>query len=144
MACDMVVTTQSATWGFPEIKLGCFPPVAAAALNALVGQKRAADLILTGRSISGTDAERIGLATVAVADEQLNSAVQEKLQMLSKLSPAVLAIAKRAIYACDATWFDKGLARAEEIYLGELTRTEDAQEGIRAFLEKRPPKWTNR
>jgi cyclohexa-1,5-dienecarbonyl-CoA hydratase len=144
MVCDFAITTASATWGFPEIKLGCFPPVAATALSALVGQKRAADLILTGRSISGTEAAAIGLATVAVPDDQLSSAVQEKLSALSGLSASALAVAKKAIYAWDSMHFDKGLARAEKIYLEELMQTDDAQEGIRAFLEKRSPRWTNR
>ncbi len=63
MVCDMVYTTEDAQWGFPEIKLGCYPPVACAALAAIVGQKRAAELILTGRTISGREAAQIGLAT---------------------------------------------------------------------------------
>lgn len=144
MVCDIVITTASATWGFPEIKLGCFPPVAAAALSALVGHKRAADLILTGRSIGGSEAAATGLATAVVPDDQLSSAVQEKLMTLAALSPSALAIAKRAIYSWDAAHVEKGLARAENIYRAELMQCEDAQEGIRAFLEKRPPKWTGR
>ena len=144
MVCDVVITTHSATWGFPEIKLGCFPPVAAAALGALVGQKRAADLILTGRSITGLEAAEIGLATIPVPDDQLSAAVQEKLMMLSALSPSALAIAKKSIYSWDAAHVEKGLARAENIYRSELVQCEDAQEGIRAFLEKRPPKWAGR
>jgi len=144
LVCDIVITTASASWGFPEIKLGCFPPVAAAALGAVVGQKRAADLILTGRSITGSEAAAIGLATIAVPDHELSSAVQKKLSMLSGLSPSALALAKKAIYAWEATHFDKGLVRSERIYLDELMRTDDAQEGIRAFLEKCPPKWTGR
>lgn len=144
MVCDVVITTHSATWGFPEIKLGCFPPVAAAALGALVGQKRAADLLLTGRSITGLEAAEIGLATIPVPDDQLSAAVQEKLMTLAALSPSALAIAKKAIYSWDAAHVEKGLARAENIYRSELMQCEDAQEGIRAFLEKRPPKWTGR
>lgn len=141
VVCDIVITTASATWGFPEIKLGCFPPVGAAALGALVGHKRAADLILTGRSLSGAEAAEIGLASLAVADDQLSSAVQQKLMTLSALSSSSLALTKKAIYAWDAAHFDKALARSERIYIDELMHTEDAQEGIRAFLEKRTPKW---
>lgn len=144
MVCDVVTSTESATWGFPEIKLGCFPPVAAAALGALIGQKWAADLILTGRSIPGSEAAEIGLATLAVPDDQLSAAVQEKLMTLAALSPSALAIAKKAVYAWDAAHVEKGLARAENIYRSELLQCEDAQEGIRAFLEKRPPRWTGR
>src|SRR6266704_2927908 len=105
MVCDLVYTTEDAQWGLPEIKLGCFPPVAVTALAALVGQKHASDLILTGRSISGREAESIGLANRAVADGEVESAVQESLDSLSRLSPTALAVAKRAIYAWDSMHF---------------------------------------
>jgi cyclohexa-1,5-dienecarbonyl-CoA hydratase len=144
MVCDVVITAADATWGFPEITLGCYPPVAATALSALVGQKRAADLVLTGSTILGTEAAEIGLATRATAQDLVDPAVSEVLARLQKLSPAVLAITKKAIYAWDSIHFDKGLARAEKIYLEELMKTEDAEEGIRAFLEKRNPAWKGR
>ena len=141
MTCDMVFTTDSAHWGFPEIRLGCFPPVATAALAGVVGQKLAAELILTGRSFDGREAERIGLANRAVPADKLKEAVSESVNRLAELSPAALANAKRALYAWDAVHFEKGLARAEDIYLKDLIRTEDAQEGIRAWMEKRKPNW---
>ena len=142
MVCDIVYTTEDALWGFPEIKLGCYPPVACAALAALVGQKRAAELILTGCSISGREAAHIGLATGAVGDPE--AAVQECVGNLLQLSPAALGVTKKALYAWDSIHFDKGLARAEKTYFDDLMKTSDAHEGIRAFLEKRPPKWTDR
>jgi len=141
LVCDLVYTDESATWGFPEIKLGCYPPVAVTALAAVVGQKRAADLILTGRSITGTEAANIGLANRAVPGEQVESVLQESIEHFKKLSPAALTVTKKAIYAWDSIHFDKGLARAEKIYLDDLMRTEDAQEGINAFLQKREPLW---
>jgi cyclohexa-1,5-dienecarbonyl-CoA hydratase len=144
VVCDMVYTTESAHWGFPEIKLGCYPPVACTALAALVGQKRAAELILTAQTITGDEAAQIGLATRAVHDNELDSAVEGCIGHLRKLSPAALAIAKKASYAWDSMHFDKGLARAERIYFDELMKTEDAQEGVRAFMEKRDPTWTAR
>jgi len=144
MVCDIVLTSESAQWGFPEIRLGCYPPVACAALASLVGQKRAAELILTGRTISGTEAAAIGLATRAVPEGQLAVGVAECVEQLRTLSLASLAITKKAFYAWDAMHFDKGLARAEKIYLEELMKAEDAQEGIRAFIEKREPKWAGR
>jgi cyclohexa-1,5-dienecarbonyl-CoA hydratase len=141
MICDVVITAADASWGFPEITLGCFPPVAASALSSLIGQKRAADLILSGTTIQGNEASEIGLATRSVAPDFVEQAVKEIVERLQKLSPAALPIAKKAIYAWDSMHFDKGLARAEKIYLEELMKTEDAEEGIRAFLEKRNPAW---
>jgi cyclohexa-1,5-dienecarbonyl-CoA hydratase len=140
--CDMVYTAREATWAFPEIKLGCYPPVAVVALPALVGPKRAAELILTGREISGDEAAAIGLATRSVQAEELETVVQEALADLGQLSSVALAHAKKAIYTWDAIHFDKGLARAEKIYLDELISTADAREGIIAFLDKRPPNWS--
>lgn len=144
MVCDLVYSTEDAQWGFPEIKLGCYPPVACTALAALVGQKRAAELILTGRTIKGQEAAEIGLATRALPVDQLSSVVQESTRHLLTLSPATLAIAKKASYAWDSMHFDKGLARAEKVYFEDLMKTTDAHEGIRAFMEKRPPKWTGK
>ncbi len=142
MVCDLVYTAEDASWGFPEIKLACYPPVACTALAALVGQKRAAELILTGRTITGREAAEIGLATSSVPQSELSSAVDECLGVLVTLSPAALAIAKKASYAWDSMHFDKGLARAEKIYFEDLMKTADAHEGIRAFMEKRKPKWS--
>jgi cyclohexa-1,5-dienecarbonyl-CoA hydratase len=144
MICDMVYTTEKAKWGFPEITLGCYPPVACAALAALVGQKRAADLVFTGRVISGQEAADWGLANEAHPEGELQEALQSTLDYLFKLSPAALAVAKKAFYAWDSVHLDKGLARAEKIYLEELMQTEDAHEGIRSFMEKRKPLWKSR
>jgi len=142
--CDMVYTARDASWGFPEIKLGCYPPVAAVVLATLIGQKRAAELILTGRQFTGDEAAAMGLATQSVAAAELESVVEGTLAELRQLSPVALVHAKKAIYAWDAIHFDKGLARAEKIYLEELISTSDAREGIIAFLDKRPPKWTGK
>lgn len=144
MVCDVVITSESALWGFPEISLGCFPPVAAVALAAVVGQKHAADLVLTGRKFDGLEARFLGLANFAVPDHQVKEKLDELLVRLARLSPASLALTKKALYAWDSIHFDKGLARAEKIYLEELMRTNDAREGIQAFLEKRDAHWSGK
>ncbi len=141
MVCDVIYTTASAQWGFPEIKLGCYPPVACTALGALIGQKHASELILTGRTITGSRAAEIGLVTQAVPDHDLHAAIEQVLEELVRLSPAALRATKKALFGWDSMHFDKGLARAEKIYLEELLKTADAQEGIRAFMEKREPRW---
>ena len=141
LVCDVVYTARDAAWGFPEIKLGCFPPVAAVALPTVVGQKRAEELILTGRQISGEEAVAIGLANKSAVADEVDHLVDDALSELAQLSSAALALAKKSVYAWDAIHFDKGLARAENIYLDELMKTRDAREGIQAFMEKRQPKW---
>ncbi|MGH9570605.1 MAG: enoyl-CoA hydratase/isomerase family protein, partial [Candidatus Angelobacter sp.] len=127
MVCDMCFTTPDAKWAFPEITLGCYPPVACTALATLVGQKRAADLIFTGRSFSGEEAAAWGLANEAHPADKLREAIQRRLDHLFKLSPTAVAHAKKAFYAWDAIHLDKGLARAEKIYSEELMQTEDAK-----------------
>src|SRR6478735_11001542 len=141
MVCDMCFTTPDAKWGFPEITLACYPPVACTALAALVGQKRAADLVFTGRTFSGQEAAEWGLANEAHAEGELQQAIQRTVDHLLRLSPAALALAKKAFYAWDSMHLDKGLARAEKIYLEELMQTEDVKEGIAAWMEKRRPVW---
>ncbi|MBV9181928.1 MAG: enoyl-CoA hydratase/isomerase family protein [Acidobacteria bacterium] len=144
MVCDLVYTTADACWGFPEIQLGCFPPVAATALSTLVGHKRAAELILTGRTFSGLDARNLGLANEALPIEELRQKTLEAASRFAELSPIGLSLAKKAIFFWHGLEFDKGLQRAEKIYLTELLKTEDAREGIRAFLDKRKPRWVGR
>jgi cyclohexa-1,5-dienecarbonyl-CoA hydratase len=141
MICDMGFTTPDAKWGFPEITLGCYPPVACTALAALVGEKRAADLIFTGRTFTGAEAAAWGLANSSHSTDEIGKAIQERLDHLFKLSPVALRLAKKAFYAWDAIHLDKGLARAEKIYIEELMQSEDANEGIQAWMEKRKPEW---
>jgi cyclohexa-1,5-dienecarbonyl-CoA hydratase len=144
MVCDMCFTTTDAKWGFPEITLGCYPPVACTALAALVGEKRAADLIFTGRTICGQEAADWGLANEACSADALAKAVQERVDHLLKLSPSALAHAKKAFYAWDSIHLDKGLARAEKIYIEDLMRTEDAKEGVEAWIQKRQAQWSGK
>ena len=139
LLCDIVYASPDSVWGFPEIKLGCFPPVAAAALASIVGQKLAAEMILTGRTITGHEALAAGLVNGLADDPE--TLVEECIARVSQLSPAAMALAKKALYAWDSIHFDKGLARSEQIYFDELMKTADAHEGIAAHLEHRRPKW---
>ena len=142
LVCDMTFCTEGARFQFPEIELACFPPVAAVALASIVGQKRAAEMILTGNTVHGDEALHIGLANDAVADEnELSEVVHETVARLTHLSPAALAMAKRAMWGWDGIHFEKGLEKTEALYVEELTKTEDAREGIAAWLEKRKPVW---
>jgi cyclohexa-1,5-dienecarbonyl-CoA hydratase len=142
LICDMIYASTDAVFGFPEIKLASFPPVAMVALAACVGQKRAAEMVLTARTITAQEALEMGFVNGVVEDPEM--LVSECVSRVQQLSPAALAIAKKAFYAWDAIHFDKGLAKSEQIYLQELMRTVDAHEGIRAFIEKRRPRWTGK
>ena len=142
LACDLIYASSDSVFGFPEIKLACFPPVASAGLAAIVGPKLAAEMILTGRTLTGPEALSAGLVNGLADDPE--TLVSECLTRVSQLSPAALKMAKKAFYAWDAIHFDKGLARAEQVYLDELMKTEDAAEGIRAHVERRRPQWTGK
>jgi cyclohexa-1,5-dienecarbonyl-CoA hydratase len=139
--CDFVLATESAQFGQPEIKLGCFPPVAMVTLPRLVGLQAAAHLILTGHQISATEAHRLGLVTRVVPDYELSAAVDTLLEELRTLSPSVLHLTRRTLARLHSAEFLRQLEEAERVYLSELMKTHDAQEGIRAFLEKRKPVW---
>jgi cyclohexa-1,5-dienecarbonyl-CoA hydratase len=142
MICDMVYAEEDSTWGFPEIKLACYPPVACVALAALVGQKRATELILTGRTFKGSDAVKMGLVNeTAVSAMQLDNILGRSLKEVGTMSAAALQVTKKAIYTWDGLHLDKGIARAEKIYLEELMNTEDVKEGVNAFIQKRKPEW---
>lgn len=143
-ACDMVVAADGARFGQPEIKLGCYPPYAAALYPALLGSKRTFDLLATGRPIPAGDAEAIGFVNRLAPDSLLESAVAGLLEELLAMSGAVLPLVKKAIRAGEGDAFERALEEAERIYLEELARTEDMEEGLSAFLHKRPPQWKHR
>jgi cyclohexa-1,5-dienecarbonyl-CoA hydratase len=139
--CDFVLATESAQFGQPEIKLGCFPPVAMVTLPQLIGMRAATHLILTGQQISAGEAHRLGLVTQVVSDQELRAALDQLLDELRPLSPTVLQLTRTKLWRLHAPDFGKQLEEVERVYLSVLMKTHDAQEGIRAFLEKRKPVW---
>ena len=142
--CDIVIASESARFGQPEIKLGVFPPVAAVLLPRIVGEKRARELILTGDLIDAAEALRLGLVSYVVPAAELGQKTQEVLVKLRELSAPALESTRRAIDLARGSSFEEALSRVEDIYLNELMKTEDAREGISAFMEKRKPDWRNR
>lgn len=144
LACDLVIATDESRFGQPEVDLGCYPPVAAALYPSLIGPGRTLDLLLTGRTFGCDDAERLGLVTRRVPALGLEAAVQELVTQITGKSAPVTRLIKAAVRAGRDHGFSTGLAEAERLYLDELARTEDMQEGIAAFLEKRKPVWRHR
>jgi cyclohexa-1,5-dienecarbonyl-CoA hydratase len=143
-ACDIVVATERARFGQPEIKLGVFPPVAAVMLPRVVGERRARELILTGELIDAPEALRLGLVNYVVAPAELETKGQEILGRLRELSAPALELTRRALDLARGERLEDVLGRVESLYLNELMKTEDANEGVNAFMEKRKPVWRNR
>src|SRR6267143_1352478 len=139
--CDFVIATESAQFGQPEIKLGCFPPVAMVTLPHLIGMRAAADLILTGRKISAAESQHLGLITRVVPDSELRDASGNFLEELRDLSPRDRKSTRKTLWKLHSADFAEQLEEVERVYLSVLMKTHDAQEGIRAFMEKRKPVW---
>jgi cyclohexa-1,5-dienecarbonyl-CoA hydratase len=142
--CDMVIASEKASFGQPEIQVGVFPPIAAVALPEIIGPKKAMEMVLIGDRIRADKAEQLGLVNKVVALEELQTAANEFVNALAKLSSAVLRLTKRAVRVGGVGTFDEGLTAVEKVYLGSLMDTEDAHEGLAAFMEKRPPVWKDK
>jgi cyclohexa-1,5-dienecarbonyl-CoA hydratase len=141
--CDMVIAAAGSKLGQPEIQVGVFPPIAAQIMPRIIGRKAAMDLILSGRVISADEAMQIGLINKVVPDDELESATANFVKPYLGLSAQILRKTKKAIIAGLRDDFEPSLNIIEDIYLNELMPSEDAQEGLKAFLEKRKPVWKN-
>lgn len=142
--CDMIVASEKASFGQPEIQVGVIPPIAVVALPGIVGPKKALEMVLIGDRIRAAEAERVGLVNKVVPPEELRAAADEFVGKLTKLSGAVLRLTKRAVRIGSTGSFADGLVAVEELYLGPMMETEDAHEGLAAFMERRAPVWKNR
>jgi len=139
LACDFVLASGNARFGVPEIALGVFPPVGAYQLSRQLAPRRGLEMMLTGDPIDAATARRYGLVNAVFEDFDAQAA--EWLERLYRHSASSLRFAKKAFRLAQADDFERRLADVERLYLEELMRTEDATEGLNAFLEKRPPKW---
>ena len=142
--CDMVLATDDSRFGQPEVDLGCFPPVAAALFPARLGSARTLELLLSGRLLDCAEAARLGLVTWRVPAADLESKIAEISTRITSKSAAVTRRIKRAVQAARGRAFSEALAETERIYLEDLLGTEDAREGVAAFLDKRAPQWRHR
>ncbi len=143
-ACDIVIASERARFGQPEIKLGVFPPIAAILLPRIIGEKRARELIFTGDLIDAAEALQLGLVNYVLPSAELEGKTENILIKLRELSASSLAMTRTALDLGGQSGFDAALAEVENLYLHELMKTEDAQEGSRAFMEKRKPEWRNK
>jgi enoyl-CoA hydratase/carnithine racemase len=143
LACDLVVAKEGATFGTPEINVGVFPFMIMALIYRNVGRKKTNELLLLGERIDAHEAERIGLVNRVVAAEEFDAAVQDWAARLAGKSPVLMRLGKDAMYR----QMDLAFEEALELLHHNLTlafSTEDIQEGVKAFFEKREPQWKGR
>lgn len=143
LGCDLVLAGASARFGQPEIKLGVFPPIAAALFPQLIGYQQAARLLFSGETIAAEEAARLGLVTYIAADEELGETLENLLKRFRGMSAAALRLTKRAMLHGVDLGGVHALPQIEDLYLDDLMATIDAREGIQAFLEKRQPVWSD-
>lgn len=145
LACfaDVIVASENATLGVPEIKLGVFPPIAAVHFPERIGWARTLQLITTGDILSAAEAHRLGLVDRVVSQGDLAAAVEEAAAKFRDKSAAAIRLTRKAAMVA-AGDFEARLTQVEKLFLDELMETEDALEGLKAFMEKRPPRWSHR
>jgi len=141
--CDMVLASDRAKFGQPEIKVGVFPPVAAAAFPNCGNLKQIYELLLLGDNVMADQAKAMGLVNQVFPRDEFDQHCQDFLKRLTSNSAAIMRLAKKSIKAGLGLPFPEALDIAEEIYLKEMMATKDAHEGLTAFLEKRAPKYTD-
>lgn len=143
MACDFVLASSAARLGLPEVKLGVFPPYACAALHRTVSDRKAREWILSGETFSAGEGKEAGLVNHVYSPGSFAARARSFVEKFTSLPGTTLRLSKRAILAGrDHQEVHDAVAAVEGIYLDTLMTKEDAREGIRAFLEKRKPRWT--
>jgi len=141
---DLVIATPKARFAQPEITIGVFPPLASTILPYVVGPKTALEIILTGEPVTAERALDLGLVNRLVPEAQLEKTVEELVSRISALSAPVLSMAKKAVLGGMGLSLRDGLKQSMDIFLNQLYRLEDSQEGLRAIVENRKPNWKNR
>jgi enoyl-CoA hydratase/carnithine racemase len=140
LACDMVIAKNEATFGTPEVNVGLWPMMIGALIFRNAMKKKAMEMVLLGQMLSAREAQGMGMVTRVVANEKLDEEIYKILGILSEKSPIGMRLGKEAFYAMDTMNFEEALDFLSS-KLVEIAATEDAKEGLTAFLEKRKPEF---
>jgi cyclohexa-1,5-dienecarbonyl-CoA hydratase len=140
----MIVASERAKFGQPEIKVGVFPPIAAVMLSRLIPRSHALELLLTGDLINADEAYRLGLINRLVPPEELAAATDELIAKLTSLSGRILRFTRQAASLGATGSFTAALEAVEKLYLDDMMQAQDAHEGLAAFMEKRPAVWQDK
>ncbi|NIN10333.1 MAG: enoyl-CoA hydratase [Gemmatimonadales bacterium] len=141
LGCNLVVASESARFGVPEVRLGLFPPLACVVLPRAAPRRKAMEWILTGGQIPAQELREYGLVNRVFPDDEFEAGLKSFLDELTSKSGPVLSLAKRAQMESYYVAYEEALYKAENLFLRELMPLSDAREGIDAFLEKREPAW---
>ncbi|MFO7752137.1 MAG: enoyl-CoA hydratase/isomerase family protein [Desulfobacteraceae bacterium] len=139
--CDMVVASEKAKFGQPEIQVGVYPPIAALLFPRIMGRKKAMELILSGEIIKAEEAKALGLVNHVVSHEDFEAESEKFIDKFKPMSGIVMKHTRKAVLKGLADEEENVLQNIEDHYLTELMKTDDANEGLQAFLDKRKPKW---
>ncbi len=143
-ACDIVIASERARFGQPEIKLGVFPPVAAIFLPRVIGERKAREMVLLGEIVDAQEALRLGLVNQVAGAGELQEEAEALLTKLRDLSGSSLQFTRAALDLGRDGDFESALTKLENLYLNDLMKTEDATEGVQSFMEKRKPEWRSK
>lgn len=141
---DLALVADDAVLGTPEIRLGVVPPVAAAAFPRLIGMQRSAAMILTGDTVSGAEAARMGLVWRSVPADRLEAEAQAVIERFRGLSASALRLARRTMRGAVRMPLPQAIAEATDLQARSIPDMADAQEGLRSFIEKRAPVWSHK
>ena len=144
IACDLIIASESASFGQPEVQLGFLPPYAAVRLPHLIGPAKAVEVCTTGKISSAQQAQQMGFVSQVVPKDNFSDEVEKCIKNIAASSPLILRLNKQAVNSHLGLPLDDAISSVNDLFLNTLMKTEDTLEGISSFYEKRKPVWKNR